>query len=57
MRMFQVQGTGVRSEREDGVDAKTVLLWVLSEDRKQRHQHHRRGEHSNDSNFYNSFLL
>ena len=49
--MLQAPGTGSRSESENGVDAETVLLWMLSEDRKQHHQHLRCGEHSNDSNF------
>ena len=49
--MLQVPGAGSRSESENGVDAETVLLWVLSENRKQHHQRLRCGEHSNDSNF------
>lgn len=49
MRVLQVPGAGSRSESENGVDAKAVLLWVLSDDRKQHHQHHGCGEHSNDT--------
>jgi hypothetical protein len=50
--VLQLPGARSTSEGQDGYDAKAVLLWVLAQDRKQHHQCHRRGEHSNDSNIY-----